>query len=313
MKSAAKILSLVFWFGVVATGASGTGQEAKIAAGQDEIRRFETLVEQPTAQNNGIDWWHLAILYQDNARYADAERAYWKAQKLLLSSDERAQANLMDQMGTMYVEMGRYAEAQDLERKALAIRVALKDSLGVGLSWMHLAMLSLGEHRNTDGEMYAELAVERLASDHGGRKEQDAATPEQKMTALVYLSLARCAANGCVDAVPPLKRAMVIAEGNYPTESFPVAYVHFLEGYARWKQGDRRSAAMLMKRGTAGMEAQLGWGHPTYISAMRQYAVFLVESGHESEAASVKQKLARLSGAQPVTQSAQAERISTLP
>lgn len=309
MRNVAKVLMLSL--GWAAMAANGIAQSAN-SAGADEIRRYEVIVQQPVQENNGMAWWKLAVVYRDAARYADAERAYLKARDLLRSGDQTVQANLIDQLGMMYVEMGRYAEADGLEQEALAMRETQRDSLGVGLSWMHLAMLSLGERRNADGETYAELAVERLVPEQRAGTEQGAATPEQKMTALIYLSLARCAAHDCADALSPLKRAATIAEKHYPKESFPVAYIQFLEGYAGWKRGDKRSAATLMKNGTTGMEAQLGWGHPTYISAMRQYASFLEEAGRESEATEVRRKLARLPGLQPAAQSASAGEIPAM-
>lgn len=308
MRNVSRILGV--FLGVLVIALSGMTQNPKSEAPPDEIHRYEVLTQQAPIRDNGMAWWKLAILYQDAARYVDAERSYTRALDLLRSSDQETRANLMDQAGTLYVEMGRYSEAEQLEQNALVLREAKKDFVGVGLSWMHLSMLSLGKHQNADGEMYAELAVERLVSD---RVERNEATPEQKMTALIDLSLARCAAHNCVDAFSPLKKATTIAQENYPKQSFPVAYISFLRGYAAWKQGDERSAARLMKSGTEGMEAQLGWGHPTFISALRQYENFLAQSGHETEAAEVRRKLARLSGSQPAIQSARAEGIPVRP
>lgn len=309
MRNVSKFPGLFLALVLIAAG--GAAQETESTA-PGEIHRYELLVQQPATKDKGMVWWKLAMLYQDAARYADAEHAYKQALRLLQSSGRTIQANLKDQMGTMYVETGRYAEAEQLEQNALALREAQQDALGIGLSWMHLAMLSLGKRQNAEGEMYAELAVERLIPDRSEKAGQNTATPEQKMTALIYLSLARCAARNCVDALAPLKRAMTIADASYPKQSFPVAYITFLEGYARWKRGDSHSAARLMKSGTEGMEVRLGWGHPTYISAMRQYEKLLMQSGHEAEAAEVKQKLLRLPGVQPATQSARAEGIASL-
>jgi tetratricopeptide (TPR) repeat protein len=304
---------LMVFFSLLAITAEGLAQIPNAATGSDEIRRYESLLQQPAAINSGAEWWKLAALYQNAARYADAERAYTKAGALLGSSDPTTRANLMDQMGTMYVEMGRYDVAEQLEQRALALRQSQKDPLGIGVSWMHLAMLSLGKHRNADGEMYAELAVERLVPERTAQADEHAATPEQKMTALIYLSLARCAAHNCAGALAPLKKAMTIAEANYPKRSFPVAYISFIEGYAEWRRGDNRSAARLMQSGTEGMEAQLGWGHPTYVSALCKYETFLAQSGHQAEAAAVRQKLERISGPRPAAQSARAERVPALP
>lgn len=281
-------------------GVGVLGVALSYAQSQEAVRqpnaslRHERIVHQVSDQNNGAAWWKLALEYQDAARFHEAEQAYRKAIELLIQGDPLMLANAMDCMGTMYVQMGRYTDAESLERKALALREERQDSLGVGLSWMHLAMLALGKHENTDGEAYAELAVERLVTE----TRENAATPEQKMTALTYLALARCAAHECKDAMEPLNQAMTIAERSYSEDSFPVSYIRFFQGYADWKCGNESGAAKLMKSGTEGMEAQLGWAHPTFVSAMRQYAGFLAKTRRNVEAAEVREKLARFAGSQ---------------
>lgn len=299
--------------GVAALGLAVSGvaksQESKGAPDASEIRKYEVLLEPRSDVNNGGGWWKVAMLYQDAARFGDAERAYRKALELVKSGDPVDKANVMDCMGTMYVQMGRYADAEQLERKAMAIRQEQKDALGVGLSWMHLAMLSIGKHESSDAEMYAELAVERLAPERA----ESAATGEQKMTALTYLALARCAAHECKDAMAPLKRAMTIARASYEEKSFPVPYIQFLQGYVDWKRGDERTAAKLMKSGAEGMETQLGWTHPTFVSAMRQYEGFLVATRRTAEAKQVHERVARFAGEQTMAEAGSAVHAVELP
>lgn len=293
-------LTLIGW---LAAGSTGASQETGLRQNLDEIRAYEHLIQQPAAANDGAAWWKLAMLYQDAARYGNAEHAYTKALEFLKTEDSKTLANVMDCMGTMYVEIGQFSQAEQLEQKALVLRKEQKDQLGIGLSWMHLAMLSLGKMDYANGEMYAELAVERLVDDH---KESEA-TPEEKMTALTYLALARCAGHACSGAVSPLRKAVKIAEGSNSGQSFPAAYIEYLEGYADWKLGKNGDAAKLMQSGTKGMEAQLGWGHPTYVSALRQYEAFLVATRRNSEAAEVRAKLAKLNSTQGPEQSARTE------
>jgi tetratricopeptide (TPR) repeat protein len=291
MRNAKLILGLTV-LGAAVTGGYAQGQDVRAGKSTEQIRSYE----QEFDKNSGGAWWKLATFYQDSARFGDAERAYGKAVELMRSGDPVALANVMDCMGTMYVQTGRFAEAEQLERKALSLRQDQKDTIGVGLSWMHLAMLSMGKHDITDAETYAELAVERLVS---GRRE-NVATEEQKMTALAYLALARCAARECNEAMEPLKEAMTIAEAGYGRKSFPFSYLQFLEGYVDWKRGDRRAAAKSMKIGTEGMEVQLGWGHPTLVLAMRQYEDFLVATKRTAEAMEVQKKLDRLASTQAI-------------
>jgi hypothetical protein len=117
------------------------------------------------------------------------------------------------------------------------------------------------------------------------------------MTALVDLSLVRCAQGACADALPHLRQALELARSNYTTKSIPVGFIHFLLGYAEWKTGDETSASDSMKAGVAEMEGQLGGGHPTYVSALTQYEVFLKQTGHAGDAAEVRARIDRLNTA----------------
>jgi tetratricopeptide (TPR) repeat protein len=274
-----------------------------------EIHKYQLLVQDQVEQQNGAVWWHLAMLCQDAARYGEAEHAYAKALELLKTGDRATLANAMDEMGTMYVETGRYAKAEPLEREALAMREAGNDSVGVGRSWMHLTMLSLGRHNLANAANYAELAADRLVPERTGHAAEKAATPEEKMTALIYLSLVRCAQRDCAQAIPELRAASGIAQASYGAGGLPVAFTDFLLGYAYWKSGETRSAAELMKSGTAGLEAQVGWGHPTYIAAMTQYEAFLKQTGRNTEAAEVKAKIARVQASRGKVDVAQGEKV----
>ena len=49
-----------------------------------------------------------------------------------------------------------------------------------------------------------------------------------------------------------------------------------------------------MKNGTQELETQLGWGHPTYVQVLRQYIVFLDQTGHSTEAKDLGAKVAKL-------------------
>jgi hypothetical protein len=106
-----------------------------------------------------------------------------------------------------------------------------------------------------------------------------------------------------------LRAASGIAQASYGAGGLPVAFTDFLLGYAYWKSGETRSAAELMKSGTAGLEAQVGWGHPTYIAAMTQYEAFLKQTGRNTEAAEVKAKIARVQASRGKVDVAQGEKV----
>jgi tetratricopeptide (TPR) repeat protein len=259
-----------------------------------QIRGQEKAVETDPGRSDGEAWLKLAILRQDAAQYHDSERAYERAIALLKSGDRATLADALDYMGTMYVECGQLSKAEPLEHKALAIRADRRDLVGIGISHMHLAVLLLGERQIASAEAEAEMAVSLLVPEQEHTAVQAASTPEEQMTALIDLSLARCARQGCATAIPDLRRALGVAHANYPTNSIPVGFLEFLLGYALWKSGDNSSADGLMRKGTQELESQLGWGHPTYVQVLKQYSMFLNQTGHSTEAKDIGAKIAKL-------------------
>jgi tetratricopeptide (TPR) repeat protein len=259
-----------------------------------KISEQEKAVERDPGKSDGEAWLKLAILRQDAAQYRDSEHAYKRAIALLKPRDRARLADALDRMGTMYAECGQFSKAEPLERKALVIREDIKDLLGIGLSHTHLSVLLLGERQLSSAETEAEIAVSLLAPEQEQTAAWVAATPEEQMTALIDLSLARCARQACATAVPDLRRALAIAQANYADNSIPVGFLDFLLGNALWKSGDNGSAEEMMRKGTQELETQLGWGHPTYIQVLRQYSVFLDRTGHAAEAKDIAARIAKL-------------------
>jgi tetratricopeptide (TPR) repeat protein len=277
--------------GLVSTSEVGLSQYVTGASLADEIRACKQSIDAAHGHSSWESWLKLAMLYQDAAQYEDAERAYGESIRLLKADDPIRLAYALDGMGTLYVEMGAYSKAEPLEQKALAIREERKDSVGIGRSRMHLAVLSLGTHELTEAASEAEQAVNLLVPEGVGIEAGSGGTPEEKMTALIDLSLVRCAQGKCAEALPHLRRALNFARSNYTTKSIPVGFLNFLIGYASWKSGDSRRAGKLMKTGLSEMDAEIGWGHPTYVSALMQYETFLLEKGRNVEASRIRAEI----------------------
>ena len=269
-------------------------QESGINGFEKQIRAQEAVVQSAPGRGDGQAWLKLAVLCQDAAQYHDSESAYRRAVALLKGGNRSRFAEALDHMGTMYMETKRLAKAESLERRALAIREEEDDLRGIGVSHMHLAAVLLRESEIVSAESEAQMAVSLLAPQEAHAGLETAATPEEKMTALIDLSLARCARQACADAVPTLKRALAIAHDNYVAESVPVGMLDFLLGYALWKSGDVADAGESMRNGTQELATRLGWGHPTYIRALRQYEAFLMQTGRTSEAEQLSRLIASL-------------------
>ncbi len=293
MRAEIEIVAAV-WMGIAVASAGGMAQRNEVNPFASQIREQEIAVATATHAEDGGTWLKLAVLYQDAARYDDAERAFERAIRLLKKTDSALYADALDHIGTMYVEEGKFGKAEPLERRALAIREDTKDTAAVGTSYMHLALLAYGRHDLTGADTDAEMAVGLLVSEHGGHREGTEATPEEKMSALIDLSLIKCARSDCAGAIPELNRALLLAHANYEANSVPVGFLDFLLGYAYWKTGDPKQAQVLMKSGIDEMQQQLGWGHPTYIAALKQYQSLLSEIGNNVEAEEVDRRIALL-------------------
>jgi tetratricopeptide (TPR) repeat protein len=269
-------------------------QESRINGLNLQIPVQKAVVQSAPGRKDGQAWLKLAVLCQDAAQYRDSERAYHRAVALLKPGDRSMFAEALDHMGTMYMETNRLLKAESAERRALAIREDEKDLRGIGVSHMHLAAVLLRKSEIVSAESEAQMAVSLLAPQQAHPAVQTAATPEEKMTALIDLSLVRCAQQACADAVPVLKRALAIAHDHYLAESVPVGMLDFLLGYALWKSGDLVGADQSMQRGTRELATRLGWGHPTYIRALGQYETFLMQVGRTNEAEQVSTQIATL-------------------
>lgn len=272
----------------LAVGQSAESQLAKA------IRASQSAVSSDGGRKDGMAWLRLAILYQDAARYDDAEGAFRKATYFLKTQDRARYADALDRMGAMYVERGKFGRAVPLEQKALAIRQQKNDEAGIGRSYMHLSLLAYGKHDLPGAEADAEMAVSLLAPEHPADGKVDGGTPEERMSALIDLALIRCAQGACDAATHNLERALSIANTNYESNSMPVGFLHFLLGYTQTKSGDAQDGIPLMKTGIDKMKTQLGWGHPTYVAALKEYRAVLVKTRRDEEAGEVGESIAKL-------------------
>ena len=86
--------------------------------------------------------------------------------------------------------------------------------------------------------------------------------------------------------MPFLKDAIAEGKASLKPDDFPIAFGDYLLGYAYWKSGNISEAGQHLQDGTSAMNRQLGWGHPAYLDALKQYEQFLRET-RQVEAADV--------------------------
>jgi hypothetical protein len=92
-------------------------------------------------------------------------------------------------------------------------------------------------------------------------------------------------------AIPLLKDGIDIARTAFRPNDFPVGMGEYLLGLAYWRSGNLFDAGKHMEQGTTIMKEQLGWGHPAYLNALKQYALFLRKSQRSDDAKAVERQI----------------------
>jgi hypothetical protein len=88
-----------------------------------------------------------------------------------------------------------------------------------------------------------------------------------------------------------LQQGIEQAKVNYGENSLPVGMGYYQLGITYWRDGSTVEAARWLERGIGLMKVELNWGHPTYISALKEYAKFLRKYGTEEAAVAVEREV----------------------
>ena len=220
----------------------------------------------------GRSYAQLGLWCEDAAEWDRSETAMERAVSLFRRAKEPngELAVAIAQLGSLHVTMGKLREGEKEEQEALRLREALNDRLQMARSWIDLTALYLAENQFDRAKDYAQKAVAELVVN--GK-----AVPFDRISARYALALALCSLRECPSAIPLLKDAVEEANAKLEAGDFPIGLGNFFLGYAYWKSGDMADAGPHMQQGTADMSAQLGWGHPYYLAALKQYAQYLRE------------------------------------
>jgi tetratricopeptide (TPR) repeat protein len=229
----------------------------------------------------------LGLYFEDTAQWDRSEAALKHAVSLFRHAREKdgELAATIDQLGCLYVTTGRLREAEREEQEALKLREALNDRLQIARSWVDLAALYLAKNK---ADKARDFAQEALAEFEANRS----AAPFDRVSARYTLALAFCSTKNCPAAIPVMKDAIEEARANLQPKEFPIGFGEFILGYAYWKSGNMGDAGLYLRRGTAAMAELLGWGHPSYVAALRKYAQYLRED-KDMEAANVVERQIR--------------------
>jgi tetratricopeptide (TPR) repeat protein len=233
-----------------------------------------------------VVYGRLASLYSDAAMYSRAEMALEHAIFLLHRSAEGSGelAEDINYLGLLHLQMGDLRQAEREELEALRRRQALGASVEIARSWNALAELYFRRGKYAMARDFGQRAIDEFSADKQ-------ANVIDQISSRLNLGMVLCYMKECPSAVPLLKEAIGIARTAFRPDDFPLGEGMFLLGFAYWKSGDMSDASDYMGRGTATMKGQLGWGHPTYLNALLQYAKFLRENKRREDAEVVERQI----------------------
>jgi tetratricopeptide (TPR) repeat protein len=229
----------------------------------------------------------LASMYADLAMYPRAEEAMHRGITLLRRDAESKPGELaaaIEDLAMLHVTMGDLAKGEKEGREALKIRLKEGESAAIGASYRQLAALYLKRRAFKKSVEFGERAMDAVG-------DTPRVTPDDWIAVRYTLAKALCESGSCGRAIPLLQEAIEQAKVAYGEQSVPVGMGYYQLGYTYWRDGDIVDAARWLERGTALMKMELGWGHPTYINALRDYAKFLREHGTGEAAAVIEREV----------------------
>lgn len=279
--------------------AEGTAGAARVAAGDNtfkqELLQKIAVDEASLRQAEAIHatdvelarlYWRLGISYENAVELGPSEAALSRSVSLFrgVAGSDVELAKALESIGILHVAQGKMRKAEKEEREALALREKLGDRLQMAKSWNTLAGLLLAEHKFDKARDFAQKAASEFMTN-------DRADPSDRASSRYALAMSLCWLKDCPSAVPLLKGAVSDAKATMAADDWPVGFGEFLLGFAYWKAGDMQNADQQMKAGVADMNEELGWGHPSYVGALRLYDKYLRETRNVEAANDVERRI----------------------
>jgi tetratricopeptide (TPR) repeat protein len=284
--------------GPVDNGAAKGGAEASTPTGWErpELLRQISIYEEAARKGEAAHasegylakvYVGLASMYADLAMYPRAEEAMVRGIALLRrdpAAKPDALASAIDDQAMLHVSMGELDKGEKEGQEALKIRLKEGDRAAIGASYRQLAALYLTRRE-------FKKAVEF------GQRAMDAIGEDPKVSADDWVAVRFTVARALDEsgswgrAIPLLQQGIEQAKVSFGATSLPVGMGYYQLGVTYWHDGQTVEAARWLERGIGLMKAELSWGHPTYINALRQYAKFLRQHGTEEAALAVEREI----------------------
>jgi len=257
-----------------------TGDYGKAAASYRHAAEIAERFE-PRDPRRATAWNALGMMYDAGGRFVESEAAYQHALKAAEQSTGKSglrYADVLQNMGTLYVETGQMARGAKLVREALAIYAAAGPDaeLKLAISQNCLAeILSVGSrYQEAEDLLLAALPVLQQHADAGN----------EPALALNNLGVVRIFQHNDAEARRLLLEALVAMEQRLgPDHPMLIRTLNNLAVVAA-RSNDREEAGKRLRRAIEISEGRLGQDHPAYGALLANYAAYLRQKGEKSEA-----------------------------
>jgi len=236
---------------------------------------------EPVGNAVGLYLDHLGYLYQDQARYVEAEAVFRRAltvwEKILPAKND-LMAWAWRNLGDSYSAQGRHAEAELLYKHALQIHQALaSDNLQVANTYSALANLYTNQGRFAEAENLRNLSLQIYERDLP--KDGPDFSRVLNDTAWTFALDGRYA-----EAEPLVRRSLAMLEEGASDELALAAPILDTLAMICFKTGRFDEAERHWKRALRIFEAQWPQGHPDGAEILNNYAALLVRQNRHAEA-----------------------------
>jgi tetratricopeptide (TPR) repeat protein len=231
----------------------------------------------------------LGLAYEDLTWYSKAETAIRREVALLQRGPQGELADALSHLSVLHALMGQERQAEKDQSRALEVREAEGDPIGIARTRIDAATLYYRNKHYAKALDYAQRAMAVVGNNPN-------VAADARIAAQQALGFSLCAVGRCNEAVPLLKNALELARTNYGPQSLSVGLATFALGYGAWRSGDVDDATRWMGEGIARMKVDLGWGHVLYVNSLHQYEQFLRQTRQNEAAVKVEREMNTLGG-----------------
>ncbi len=242
-----------------------------------------------------LAWNQAGVYFAAQGEYAEAERAYLKASRLVehQKHNNHLRALLLANLATLYLETGRPVLAEHFSRRSLASAQEADSPSSPELSnsyyLLSAARLQQGDAR--EGRKYLVQALE-LADSSGDRD-------RLRGEVLMNLAALERAERNWDRARELFLEALAITESSMGSSHPYLIRIHLNLGriYEQLKQWEKASASLARAREIT--ELRLGPGHLLMAEILKTTASVLRKTGHGREGRELRRRAAAIAKAQP--------------